>query len=127
MIVMPTVLVIDDDKTLYDLIKNALSMVQIDCEFVTTAEAGFEFIQTHQPHLILMDLMLPRGLKGWEAIASLKSNPQTSHIPIIAFTAGTGLYIKQAMDAGAADFIIKPFSISQFQKVIMQYIGACQP
>ncbi len=124
--VMPTVLVIDDDVSLYDLIENTLSMIQVRCEFFNHAEAGIAFAKQHQPHLILMDLLLPKGIKGWEAIGLLKADAQTKHIPVIAFTAGTGHYIKQAMESGASEFIVKPFSINQFQKTVMQYIGATQ-
>jgi len=71
-------------------------------------------------------LLMPDGMKGWEGIAALKAKPETQHITILAFTASTGHYIKQAIQAGASGFISKPFSIAQFQRTIKEYLATPQ-
>jgi len=71
-----------------------------------------------QPDVILMDLSLPR-LDGWEATRQLKSNPATSTIPVIAFTAHTlPGDIERARAAGCSSIISKPFEIDFFLKQI---------
>lgn len=122
----PGVLIIDDDESIYEIIDLSLSSIDISCMFALSAEIGIELAQQYQPRLILMDLLLPHGMNGWEAIKILKSKPETRPIPIVAFTASTGHYIRQAMQAGAAEFIVKPFSIGQFQRTVSQYLVATQ-
>lgn len=122
----PVILVIDDDHSVHEIVEASLLVAGINCIFAYSAEEGIEKALKHQPQLILMDLLMPDGMKGWEGIAALKSNPETQHITTLAFTASTGHYIKQALQAGAAGFISKPFSIAQFQRTIKEYLATPQ-
>lgn len=71
-----------------------------------------------QPDVILMDLSLPR-LDGWEATRRLKSNPATSSIPVIAFTAhALPNDLDRARAAGCSSVISKPFEIDNFLRQI---------
>ena len=70
------------------------------------------------PDLIVMDLNLP-GLNGWEATRQLKSQPATSHIPIIVLTAHTsGKSRDEAFAAGCDDYDTKPIDFSGLVKKI---------
>ncbi|MBL8155233.1 MAG: response regulator, partial [Anaerolineae bacterium] len=71
---------------------------------------GLQMVEDEQPQLVLLDLMMP-DLDGWEVYQRLKSNPHTSHIPVIVITARAqsidkvlGLHI-----AKVDDYITKPF------------------
>lgn len=76
-----------------------------------------------QPDVILMDLSLPR-VDGWEATRRLKSNPATSAIPVIAFTAHTlPADLERARAAGCSSVIAKPFEIDFFLKQINALVG----
>ncbi|MGJ3239258.1 MAG: response regulator [Anaerolineae bacterium] len=116
------VLVIDDDVMTHDLIEIALKAIGIESHFATHADVGIQLAIDKQPNLILMDLLLPKSVKGWDVIAHIKGESALSHIPVVAFTAGTGHYIKQALEAGAEGFITKPFTIREFQKSIQHYL-----
>lgn len=118
---LDTILIIDDDQSVHEIVKASLSTIGINCVSAFSAEEGLEIARQHQPQLILMDLFLP-GMKGWDAIAILRSDPTINHIPVLAFTAGAGQYIKQAMQAGADGYITKPFSIGQLQNTVKQYL-----
>ena len=118
-----TVLIIDDDHSVHEIVEASLSIIGINCIFAFSDEDGLEIVRQNQLGLILMDLLLPGGMKGWEAIAILRAEPTTHHIPILAFTAGTGHFLKQAMQAGASGFITKPFSIKQFQNTVKQHLN----
>ena len=73
------------------------------------------FAKSEQPDLILMDLGLP-GIDGWDATAHLKTNSDTSHIPIIVLTAHAMPNHKhQAFAAGGDDFDTKPV---QFDRLL---------
>jgi CheY-like chemotaxis protein len=73
------------------------------------------FAKSEQPDLILMDLGLP-GIDGWDATAHLKTNPETSHIPIIVLSAHAMPNDRhQALAAGGDDFDSKPV---QFDRLL---------
>lgn len=120
----PVILIIDDDRTIHEIVNATLSTAGIDCMFAVSAEEGLAIARQYQPQLILMDLLLPGGMKGWEAIAILRSESATANIPVLAFTAGSGQYIQYAMQAGADGYITKPFSLGQFQKTVKQHLDA---
>lgn len=78
---------------------------------VVEAASGREAMslaRKEQPDLILLDILMP-GLDGYEACRQLKTNPATSHIGIIVFTAlGDPAARYKAKNAGADDYIAKP-------------------
>jgi CheY-like chemotaxis protein len=118
------VLLVDDDIQLHELVEDALLTLDARLSAVPTAEEGLEIALNEQPTLILMDLLLPSAMKGWDAIARLKANPKTAHIQTLALTAASNESILKALQAGADDYISKPFSITQFQSQIMRIFGA---
>ncbi len=76
-----------------------------------------------RPDLILMDLSLPK-LDGWEAVRSLRADPNFRTIPIIALTAHAMSGDKErAMDAGCSDYFPKPIDIDRFIPFIEPYLA----
>jgi two-component system cell cycle response regulator DivK len=76
--------------------------------------------QELQPAIILMDAALP-GLSGWDAIAELKANPLTRHIPVIMLTGHVlGDARERALAAGADGFIPKPCLPDELARHILQ-------
>jgi CheY-like chemotaxis protein len=88
-----------------------------------TAELGIEMARDEPPALILMDINLP-GMDGFAALAVLKADPRTAHIPIIAVSAKAmkGDDIK-GMKAGLAAYISKPIDISVLFRTVDQYLA----
>jgi len=76
--------------------------------------AGVAFARAHLPDVILMDVNLP-GISGIEAMAILRKDPATQHIPIIALTANAMLRdIKNGLEAGFFRYLTKPIKINEF-------------
>lgn len=124
----PTILLVDDDRHIMELVQALLLTLKADLLYAPIAQDGIRIAQEKQPTLILMDLLLPApSLKGWDAISVLKSDETTSHIPVIALTAASGENVKRAMDAGADAYTAKPFNMRQFRQMITEHIGAIQP
>lgn len=102
-----TVLVVDDDARIVDLVKLYLER---DGYNVLTAYEGREAVskfREHKPNLIVLDLMLP-GLSGMEICRLLR---EESDVPIIMLTARTRDEDKlDGLDTGADDYVTKPFS-----------------
>ncbi len=104
-----TILIVEDNQESIDLL---VYFLQPAGYTILTASDGYqaiEMVENHAPDIILLDIMLP-GLDGYEVCERLKKNERTFHIPIIMITALKELKDKiRALEAGADDFISKPF------------------
>ena len=106
---MKTILVVDDDKDIVDLLKYN---IQKEGYTVLTARNGKQALEQalHRPQLILLDVMMPE-LDGWEVVKKLKHNPKTTDIPIVFLTAkGSDVDEVLGLELGADDYIQKPIS-----------------
>jgi len=107
---MKTILVVDDDKDIVELLKYNF---QKEGYSVRTARNGKEALVEvkNHPDLIILDIMMPE-LDGHEVIKQLKKDDRTADIPIIFLTAkGTEGDEILGLELGAVDYIIKPISI----------------
>lgn len=102
-----TVLVVDDDENLRRLVAAYLENEGYAIEQAGDGEAALASVEKHQPHLMILDLMLP-GLSGLEVARRVRARRQ---IPILMLTArGSEDDMLQGFDAGADDYLVKPFS-----------------
>jgi diguanylate cyclase (GGDEF)-like protein len=103
------ILVIEDDPSLQMLLRMQLEKVGYGVEIAGDGEEGLQAVETTQPDLILMDVMMPR-LDGHEVCRRLKSNIRTRQIPIIMLTAKGGAEDRlQGLNQGANDYVTKPY------------------
>lgn len=85
---------------------------------------GVQMARTESPALILMDMSLP-VMDGWEATRTLKADPATQAIPIIALTAHAMASDEQkAREAGCDDFDTKPIELPRLLGKIQKFLGA---
>lgn len=105
-----SILIIEDNHELLQLL---VSIFEPIYKVYTANDGveGFEKAVETQPDIILSDVMMPR-MSGVEMTSKLKSNFETSHIPIVLLTAQTAAdYVVQGLLTGADDYIIKPFNL----------------
>ncbi|MCG3137277.1 MAG: Phosphate regulon transcriptional regulatory protein PhoB [Phycisphaerae bacterium] len=115
-----TILVIDDEKDLVELIEFNLHREGYRTLTAYDGVTGTTLAQQHMPDLVLLDLMLPKR-SGQEVAVMLKSNETTKRIPIIMLTAKSEESdIVVGLTLGADDYVAKPFSI----KVLLARIEA---
>jgi DNA-binding response OmpR family regulator len=107
----PRVLVVEDERDIADLIKHTLERgSDIDVDIVATGDAALKAAAEHTPEVILLDLNLP-NLNGLEVCRLLRSRAATKTVPIIMLTArSTESDRVVGLDAGADDYVTKPFS-----------------
>ena len=104
-----TILVVEDNSELSQLLKGFLDF-NYDVHLAKDGKEGMELALKIQPSLILSDIMMP-NISGTEMCAKLKTNINTSHIPIILLTAKTAEeHMISGLDIGADDYITKPFN-----------------
>ena len=118
------ILLVDDDRKLHGLVKMALSTYDATLLFAEDSPEALQIARQQHPDIIVMDLLLPSEMKGWDVIDALKQDAATRHIPIIAMTAASGDQLARGMQAGADELLQKPFSVSQFRQLIDQHLGA---
>jgi len=107
---MKTILVVDDEKDIVDVLKYNL---QKEGYAVLTARNGKQALEQsqHLPHLILLDVMMPE-YDGFEVLKQLKKSQRTNGIPVIFLTArGSEVDEVLGLELGAHDYIVKPISI----------------
>jgi two-component system phosphate regulon response regulator PhoB len=104
------ILIVEDDTDIQELLEYNLSRTGYRVECAETGEDGLIAARQHEPDLVVLDLMLP-GLSGIEVCRRLKTDPSTAELPIIILTAkGEEEDIVVGFEAGADDYVTKPFS-----------------
>ena len=106
----PCILVVDDDPQTLRYVRDALGEAGYDPVVTGDPEALPELVRTHNPRLVLLDLVLP----GADGIELLQASPELEDRPVIFISAyGRDETVVRALDAGATDYIVKPFSTSE--------------
>ncbi len=109
----PRVLVVDDEEPIRKIVSFQLEKAGYEVAACADGEEALRLVAESEPDLILLDVMMP-NLDGYEVCKRLKSNYQTSHIPIIMVTAKSELENRlQGFEDGANDYITKPFAITE--------------
>lgn len=106
---MERILIVEDDPAIQELLGEILQDEGYDTVVAADGRTGVELARNERPDLILMDIMLP-VMDGVSAIQTLKSDPDTRPIPIIAMSAGSTL-VRCAERLPADGVLGKPFNL----------------
>jgi len=110
MINKKTILVVEDEEDLRDIIIYNLEREGYKTVGVETGEQGLEQAIALKPDLIILDLMLP-GMSGMDVCRHIRQNTNTQVIPVIMVSAkGEEIDIVSGLELGADDYVTKPFS-----------------
>jgi CheY-like chemotaxis protein len=113
------ILIADDDADILFVLKMMLELKGYEVELASEGDKVITLI-TNKPDLILLDIWMG-NYDGREICQQLKNNPATSGIPIILISASREIE-QSAKDAGANDFVAKPFEQHDLLEKIGQYI-----
>jgi DNA-binding response OmpR family regulator len=104
---MKTILIVDDDKQLATVFQAALTAVGYQVRVANDGTSGMDAARQQKFDLILLDEMMP-DMSGNEVLKTLKSDEATKSMPIAMLTNfGNNDLVKDALDNGAADYILK--------------------
>jgi two-component system, sensor histidine kinase and response regulator len=107
---MTRVLVIEDDPAIREVITITLRKFGYQVSGAANGAEGLELARKLLPDLILCDVRM-EVVDGYEVLAAVRNNPSTASIPFILVTAQAGATaMRQGMDLGADDYLLKPFS-----------------
>jgi excisionase family DNA binding protein len=126
----PRVLIADDEPVVRDLVRELVLSATADPVVVETAEDGYDAllkVGDFKPDLLILDLKMPR-MDGFEACRSIRSNPHTAHIRIVAMTgfAGGGNR-ERILAAGAHTCFDKPLPIGPFMETVRALLRSQPP
>lgn len=103
------ILIIEDEEDIRDLLRMNLTNKGFSVSCAESGKAGLERIDAAIPDIILLDWMLPE-VSGIEILKKIRTSPRTKKVPVIMLTARSeSENISQALDAGADDYVTKPF------------------
>jgi len=119
---MPTILIIEDEARMRRLLELDLAEAGLDTLSAPDAEAALGLLRKEQVDLVLTDLKLP-GMTGLEFLQAAKR--AHAALPVIVMTAyGTIETAVEAMKAGAADYVLKPFSLAEIRMVVEKELAS---
>lgn len=124
-----TILIVDDEAAHSELIafmvRRKLGVEAIE---VANAERAIELAHSEQPALIVLDVMLPGLVGGFDVLWELRADPETTHIPILMLTASAKYpeFRIRAMEQGATAFMGKPFDTMKLIEQITTLLQARQ-
>jgi DNA-binding response OmpR family regulator len=105
-----TILVIDDEKDLVELVRYNLEKEGFDVIAAADGKAGLDIALRHRPDLVLLDWMMP-GVDGLEVCRQLRADARTARIPVLMLTAKAAEPDRVVgLEMGADDYVSKPFS-----------------
>ena len=121
----PTVLVVDDEPALTEVICAALEDAGLSAQGCTQAAEAFWFIQRAQPKVAILDVRMP-GVDGITLLQQLRADPATAGLPVLFLTAHADEVTKRLPHYAAlgAHLVAKPFALDQLLGLVQQTLAA---
>ena len=120
---MTKILLVEDHEELWDFLSRRLKRRGFEIALAHDGQQGVDMVKSERPDVVLLDMNLP-VMDGWTAARTLRADPETARVPIIALTAHAMAGDKsKALEAGCDDYHPKPvdFSrlLSQIEEVLL--------
>jgi CheY-like chemotaxis protein len=110
---MTKILIAEDERDIRDLVTFTLRFAGYEVFAASNGEEAVQMAPKVNPDLILMDVRMPR-MTGYEACRAMKADPELRDIPVVFLSAkGQESEIQQGLDAGAEEYLLKPFAPDQ--------------
>jgi PAS domain S-box-containing protein len=113
-----SVLVIDDDPTVHDLMQRFLGKEGWHMAAASEGEEGLRLAKTLHPAAIILDVLMP-GMDGWAVLTALKADPELADIPVIMQTIVDDKHMGYAL--GATDYLTKPIDWQRLTSLLRKY------
>ena len=118
------ILIIEDQPDIRKLVRMTLDFNDYEIHETADAETGLRMVAEVRPDLVLLDIMMPGKMDGLALCRLLKSSTEHGNISVILLTARGQQADKQAgMEAGADDYLVKPFSPLKLIELVEAFIS----
>ncbi|MGY0196975.1 response regulator transcription factor [Leptothrix sp. BB-4] len=113
------ILIVEDQADLRKLMQMTLGLEDHELHEAADAHAGWDAALAVLPDLVLLDIMMPGTMDGLDLCRRLKSDPRTAHCKVVLVTArGHRNDMQIGHDAGADDYLLKPYSPMRLLEVV---------
>jgi DNA-binding response OmpR family regulator len=107
---MPKILIAEDEPDIRELVTFMLRFAGYEVVAASNGEDAVRTAAREIPDLVIMDVRMPR-MTGYDACRLMKANPDLRHVPVVFLSAkGQESEIQTGIDAGADEYLLKPFS-----------------
>ncbi len=113
-----TILVIDDDPNLADLLRPTLSREGFVIQTAVNGALGLQLARQLHPAIIILDVLMP-GMDGWAVLTALKADPALTDIPVIMLSMVEDR--EMGLAVGASDYLTKPIDHNRLASVLRKY------
>jgi DNA-binding response OmpR family regulator len=117
------IVIADDDLTILSLVSLRLGLARFEVLSAESGPAALALIHKTRPAAAILDVRMPGG--GLEALGALKADPQTAALPVMMLSGERDSEtVMTAMDAGAADYMVKPFNPDRLLERVNRLVAA---
>ena len=115
---MAKIVIAEDEPDIRELIAFTLRFAGYEVVAGANGLEGYELAKREKPDLVMLDVRMPK-MTGYEACQRIKSEPDIAHIPVVFLSAkGQDNEIQQGLQAGAEEYMLKPFAPDQLTERI---------
>ena len=112
------VLIADDEEDIKEIMQMFLESQGYEVETAFDGLSALDQVRTWNPDVILLDIMMP-VMDGIQVCEKIKGDPSTKHIPVIMVSAASKRDMEgPAFEAGADEYVVKPFDPAELGKVV---------
>lgn len=120
---MAKILIAEDERDIRDLITFTLQFAGHEVIAAGNGEEAYQLALKHIPQLIMMDVRMPK-MTGYEACKLIKAEPNLRAVPVVFLSAkGQESEVQAGLDAGAQEYLLKPFAPDQLIKKVAELLG----
>ncbi len=118
------ILIVEDDECTAMLLQDYLEAIGYEINYTSETASFLERVRNFQPHLILLDVQLRDDVTGLDLVSCLRSSPDLQQLPVVMVTAMAMVGDRDlCLEAGANDYLSKPFGIPQLESILMRYLN----
>ncbi len=120
---MAKILIAEDEPDIRELVAFTLRFAGYEVATATNGEEAVQMTARENPDVILMDVRMPR-MTGYDACRAIKADPRFKDIPVVFLSAkGQESEIKAGLEAGAEEYLLKPFAPDQLTERVREILA----
>lgn len=122
------ILIVEDQADIRMLIRMTLELGNVEIHEADNGDGGWNMVNTVRPDIVLLDVMMPGSLDGYQVCQKIKADPELAHTPVVMLTArGQVADFQAGRQVGANAYLTKPFSPLELMNTVHNILSAAEP